>query len=103
MTKTISRPKPTEQDIANYSSLDPKKSPYYSCPENFLKEGQRVRAKFRIFDLPGQATDADWGWVSAEAGEEGTAVDVQTGHWPTVIFDGGGATCVTDGEVEPLP
>lgn len=96
-------PKPTEQDIANYRSYDSKNSPFVSCPEKFLKVGQRVRAKFRIFDLPGRATDADWGWVSAEAGEEGTVIHVEKGYWPTVRFDNTRcATCVTDGEVVPL-
>ncbi len=101
-TKTIRpHPQPTEQDIANYSSGGP--SPFRDRPGDFLKLGQRVRAKFRIFDLPGRVEDKDWGWVSAEAGEEGTVVHQEEGSWPTVRFDvTGAATCVFDHEVEPL-
>lgn len=94
-------PKPTAEDLKNYS-YSIKTSLFYKEPEKFLKMGQRVKAKFRIWDLPHQS-DGDWGWVSAEPGELGTVVHVQEGYWPTVRFDGTGcATCVTDLEVEPV-
>jgi hypothetical protein len=90
---------PTEQDKKNYD-FKAKDSPYYSNPGKWLREGDRVRAKFRIFDLPGK--EDDWGWVSAEAGEEGVVVHVEDSYWPTVKFANGRATCVTDFEVEEL-
>lgn len=77
---------------------DIKLSPFYSNPEKFLREGQRVRAKRRVYDSPG--TD-DPGPVMAEAGDLGTCVFVEENFWPTVRFDSTGmATCVTDEEVE---
>lgn len=92
--------KPTEQDRQNYSRAA-KESPFFHCPERFLKLGDRVRAKFRIWDQPN--IGETWGWVSAEAGELGTVVHVQKGCWPTVRFDDTGcATCVTDFEVERM-
>ena len=96
----MSNPKPTEQDRANYSRSI-KESDFFACPELFLTMGQKVRAKFRVWDLPNDKSD-DWGWVSAEPGEEGEVVHVQDGYWPTVRFASGKATCVTDFEVEPL-
>lgn len=99
-------PRPNEQDRANYS-YDIRTSPHFDRPDGFLRYGQRVKANFRIWDqpnMPGAVTTngEDWGWVSAQAGEEGTVVHTQTGHWPTVRFDSGCATCVTDREVTPL-
>lgn len=68
--------------------------------KSFVKEGDRVRAKTRIYDLPGQANP---GPIHAEPGEEGLVVHVEPGAWPTVCFDRTGtATCVTDSEVEKL-
>lgn len=96
--------KPTELDLKNYSYAC-KDSPFYENPGKFLKMGQRVRAKFRIWDTPQKTIDdpRGWGWVSAEAGEVGTVVHVQDGLWPTVQFDDTGcSTCVTDFEVEPI-
>jgi hypothetical protein len=91
---------PTEQDLKNYS-YQCKTSQFFENPGKFLKEGQRVRAKFRIWDLPQRDLESDWGWVSAEKGETGTVVHAQDGLWPTVQFDETGAsTCVTDFEVE---
>lgn len=64
----------------------------------FLQEGQRVRAKVRVFDLPGQP---DPGPIHAEPGELGMVVHTEPGFWPTVRFDRTGtATCVTPQEVE---
>lgn len=75
-------------------------SPFYTHPETFLKEGQRVRAKIRVYDLPG---NEDQGPIHAEPGEEGVCVFVEEGFWPTVKFDRTGtATCVTDEEVDAL-
>lgn len=90
---------PTEQDRKNYSN-NIATSPFYDKPREFLKLGQRVRAKFRIWDLPGN--EPDWGWVSAEEGDEGVVVGVDD-NWPTVRFERTGyATCVTDFEVDPI-
>lgn len=91
---------PSKQDRKNYSyhCID---SPFFNNPEKFLKKGQRVKAKFRIFDNPNNSQN--WGLVHAEAGEEGTVVHVEQGLWPTVTFDRTGTTTnVTDFEVEPL-
>lgn len=96
----MDNPIPTDEDRKNYE-FNLCESQFYQNPEAFLKLGQRVRAKFRVWDLPGKLPN-DWGWVSAEAGELGTVVHVQEGCWPTVRFDGGRATCVTDLEVEPV-
>jgi len=75
-------------------------SPFYTHPELFLKEGQRVRAKIRVYDLPG---NPDPGPIAAEPGEEGVVVFVEKGFWPTVTFDRTGwSTCVTDAEVEAI-
>jgi hypothetical protein len=91
--------RPTAEDRKNYS-YDVKTSPHYANPEGWLNEGQRVRAKFRIWDLP--LNEPDWGWVSAEKGELGTVVDDMNG-WPVVRFDRTRyATNVTDFEVEPV-
>lgn len=80
------------QDIRN--------SPFYSCPEKFLTEGQRVRAIATVFDLPG---NTDPGPIHAEVGELGTVIHVEPDFWPTVRFDRTGTcTCVTDFEVEPI-
>lgn len=91
--------KPTKQDLKNYN-YDLKNHPLYSRPGDFLKLGDRVVARFRIFDLPQSTLNADWGPVHAEAFEEGVVVHVQEGHWPTVRFNRTGtATCVTPFEV----
>lgn len=83
--------------------LDISESPFYTKPEQFLKLGQRVRAKGRVYDLPTLDGQGDQGMVHAEPGEEGVAVHVQVGCWPTVTFDRTGtSTCVTDSEVEAL-
>ena len=67
-------------------------------PGSFLQEGQRVRAKTQVLDLPGQP---DPGPIHAEPGELGTVVHTEPGFWPTVRFDRTGtATCVTPQEVE---
>jgi hypothetical protein len=95
-------PKPTAQDIANYN-YPIRSSQFFKNPEDFLKMGQRCKARFRIFDLPNPGKSDDWGWVSAEEGEEGTVVHVEKGYWPTVRFDNtGAATCVTNFEVDPI-
>lgn len=97
----------TDEDRANYN-YDITTSPFFSRPHEFLSLGQRVRAKFRIWDLPwGGKLDSissdDWGWVSAEKGEMGTVVYVAEGEWPVVRFDDTGhATCVIDFEVEKV-
>lgn len=94
-------PIPTDEDRRNYN-FAPEKSPFFEHPETFLNIGDKVKAKFRIFDLPSGHED-DWGPVAAEAGEEGTVVHVETDYWPTVRFDNTGrASEVTDFEVEPL-
>lgn len=73
------------------------KSPYYNQPEKFCSLGQRVRAKIRVYDCPGEE---DQGPIHAEPGDLGTVVHVEEGFWPTVRFDRTGtATCVTDEEV----
>ncbi len=60
-------------------------------------EGVRVRAKVRVYDLPG---NADPGPVRAEPGDLGTVVHTERGVWPTVTFDRTGtSTCVTPDEV----
>jgi hypothetical protein len=98
---TKKNPVPTAKDRKNYD-FSRRTSPFFENPEKFLKLGQRVRAKFRIWDTPDRS-GSDWGWVSAETGEEGVVVHVEKGYWPTVRFDKTGcATCVTDFEVEPL-
>lgn len=76
------------------------KSPFYSCPEKFMRVGQRARARVRVYDCPGAA---DPGPVHAEQDELGTVVHVEKGFWPTIRFDRT-RTCtdVTDDEVEPL-
>lgn len=79
---------------------DSKNSPFYHHPEKFLREGQRVRAKIRVYDLPG---NPDPGPIHAEPGEEGVVVFVEKGFWPTVTFDRTRtSTCVTDEEVEAI-
>lgn len=66
----------------------------------FLNVGDRVRAKVRVYDLPG---NPDPGPIKAEAGEEGSCVHTEPGYWPTVKFDRtGGSTCVTSDEVEKV-
>lgn len=66
----------------------------------FLKLGDRVRAKRRVFDLPGKDNP---GPIHAEPGEEGVVVHTEFGSWPTVRFDKTNtATCVTDSEVEKI-
>lgn len=94
--------KPTPQDLEQYSH-NPATSPHHKHPERFLKIGQRVKAKLRVFDLPNTNNyDVDWGPVHAEVGELGTVIHLQEGYWPTVCFDRTGTlTDVTDFEVEP--
>lgn len=92
-------PIPTEQDRKNYS-VDIRTSPFFSKPDEFLKLGQKCRARFRVFDLPNKSEN-DWGWVSAEAGVVATCISVNEGRWPTVQFPGA-ITDVTDFEVEAL-
>lgn len=91
---------PSHADRNNYS-FAPQTSPYLDAPEKFLRVGQVVRAKFRIFDLPA-GTSEDWGDVRAEEGDVGVVVHVEKGFWPTVSFPNGTSTCVTDFEVDPL-
>lgn len=101
MISTMPNPKPTDADKKNYS-YSIKTSPFHDKPGSFLRLGQKVQAKFRIFYLP-HKSENDWGWVSAEAGEQGEVVHVQDGYWPTVRFEKTGcATCVTDLEVVAL-
>ncbi|HVE14330.1 MAG TPA: hypothetical protein VNI01_13100 [Elusimicrobiota bacterium] len=65
---------------------------------DFAKMGDRVRAKVRVYDLPG---NPDPGPIHAEPGEMGTVVHTEEGFWPTARFDRTGtATCVTSDEVE---
>jgi hypothetical protein len=64
----------------------------------FLEEGQRVRAKVDVYDLPGTPEP---GPIHATPGELGTVVHTEPGFWPTVTFDRTGtSTCVTPEEVE---
>lgn len=90
---------PTEQDRKNYN-YDIKSSPFYSKPHEFLRVGDKVRARIRIWDLPWQSED-DWGPVVAEATEEGVCVHVQNGCWPAVQF-ANRLSDVTDFEVEKI-
>ena len=77
-----------------------KDDPFYTHPEDFLQLGQRVRARIRVYDLPG---NPDPGPIHAEPGEEGVVVHVQKGCWPTVTFNRTGtSTCVVPAEVEGL-
>jgi hypothetical protein len=102
-------PRPTAKDRANYAQTG--NPQYRRKPDLFLKLGQRVRARFRIFDLPGQTKrrpdgtvvtlKTNWGWLTAPKGMEGTVVD-KCGGWPTVRFDNGLVSDVTDVEVEPI-
>ena len=96
--------KPSDEDRKNYS-FNIRDSALFSCPEKFLELGQKVRAKFRIWDQPNMnprktTNGEDWGWVSAEKDEEGVVQHVEKGYWPTVRFASGRSTCVTDMEVE---
>ncbi len=62
------------------------------------KLGMRVRAKCRVYDLPG---NVDPGIIHAETGDEGVVVHTQSGCFPTVTFDRTQtSTCVTENEVE---
>lgn len=95
---------PTEFDVKQYQEqkASVRQSPFFSKPETFLKLGQRVRAKVRVWDTPDDDM-AKWGRLHAEKGDTGTVVHVQKGCWPTVTFDRSGtSTCVTDFEVEPV-
>lgn len=75
------------------------------------KEGERVKARIRIYDLPGR----DFGppdamtlaryprarTIHAEPGEEGVIVHAEEGTWPTATFDRTGtSTMITDAEAE---
>lgn len=85
----------------NTAPWDIKESSFYTNPEDFLKLGQRVRARVRVYDLPG---NPDPGMIHAEVGETGVVIHVEKGFWPTVQFDRTGTrTDVMDFEVEPLP
>jgi hypothetical protein len=72
-----------------------------------LRVGDRVRAKIRVFDFPGNK-DPRWhdgtsGPVHAEPGEEGVVVWTQEGLYPCVKFDRTGTrTDVTGDEVEAV-
>ena len=88
---------PNDEDRKNYS-YDVLTSKFHSCPEKFLSLGDKVRAKFRIWDTPNDL--GNWGWVSAEKGELGLVVHVEKGCWPTVRFENGRSTCVMNFEVE---
>lgn len=101
-------PRPTAQDRENYSR-NIRRSKYFKNPNAFTKVGDRVRARFRIFDLPHQTRirkdgtrvvlKSDWGWLTAPKGMEGTVVG-KYGGWPTVTFDNGITSDVTNYEVE---
>ena len=65
---------------------------------NFLNVGDKVRAKIRVWDLPG---NPDPGPIRAEPGEEGVCIWTQEGHFPAVKFTGG-ITDVTPEEVEKI-
>ena len=93
---------PDSSDLRAYARRS-NESPFYSNPGSFLREGQRVRAKIRVWDCPQDSLEKNWGWVSALPGELGTVEHSQPGCWPTVRFDETGcSTCVTDLEVEPI-
>lgn len=64
----------------------------------FLKEGDIVRAKIRVWDLPG---NPDPGPIHAEPGDLGICIHTQAGNFPTVQFKNG-STCVTPEEVEKI-
>lgn len=73
------------------------------------KEGDTVRAKSTIYDLPGVPFDAKRhkaigpDHIHAEAGDLGVVVHAQTGIFPTVEFElTGTATMVNDDEAELL-
>lgn len=95
-------PTPTPEDIRNYS-FDSSTSPYFKAPHTFLKVGQKVRARFRIWDTPDpkHLWGNNWGPIRAEAGEVGEVIETCRGHWPTVQFKNG-ITDVTDFEVEAI-
>lgn len=81
-------------------------SKFFNNPEEFLKLGQRVRAKLVVYDLPGKLDPAgapDTGPIHAHPGDLGTVVHIERGFWPTVEFDKTQSrTDVTDFEVEPI-
>lgn len=77
---------------------DIKQSPFFKCPEKFLKMGQKVRAKIQIWDLPGEE---DPGPLVAEIGDIGIVVHVERSCWPTVRFSKRSSD-VCDFEVEPV-
>lgn len=73
------------------------------------KEGDLVRAKKTVYDLPGVKFDAATyhairpDHIHAEAGDEGVIVHAQPGVYPTVTFNvTGTSTMVNDEEVELL-
>lgn len=79
--------------------MSSKDSKFASCPEKFLRVGQRVKALIKVWDGGPDSGD----FLHAEAGELGTVVHVEPGFWPTVRFDRSGtSTCVSDFEVEPV-
>lgn len=65
---------------------------------NFLKLGDRVRAKTIVYDLP-----PDKSVIRAQKGDTGVVVHTEPGVFPTVTFDQSGtSTCVTPDEVQKL-
>lgn len=73
------------------------------------KEGDLVRAKKTVYDLPGVKFDAATyhairpDHIHAEAGDEGVVVHAQPGVYPTVTFNvTGTSTMANDEEVELL-
>lgn len=89
---------------------------YRRHPHEFLKEGDRVKARVRVTEsgdsigdpaLPFFAKEGspktNPGYVHAELGEEGVVVHVEPNCWPTVRFDRTKtSTTVTDLEVEKI-
>ena len=67
---------------------------------NFAAEGNLVRAKITVYDLPG---NKDPGVIHAEPGELGIVVHKEEGDWPTIkFFRTGTYTMATDEEVEVI-
>lgn len=75
------------------------------------KEGDRIRAKIRVYDLPGEnfgppdaEVKAKWpqaDTIHAEPGEEGVVVYTEPGVFPTATFiRTGTSTMVCDHEAE---
>ena len=65
---------------------------------NFLSDGDRVRAKVTVYDLPPSKD-----MKHADPGDTGVVVHTEPGVWPTVQFTKTGTmTCVTPDEVEKI-